>query len=260
MLRVFVDTSIVRFSETERQHWIVENQSVQWGPTTVASPVHQPVSEFPLEKLNHEQSQKAYRDALLIPKIDDLAKDGLISLCWHKETQWEYLRKRTVGSAKPSIIDRIGNANCQIYYGRLITSPFKNEDEQLSFLQRLNHSEFEKWKKIVGGAKLGAPGERSQLMDAWNLWSADHNHCDYFLTMDYKLIKSVASRKHSSTLRLVSPSIFLAEFQTLRVAAEAERAAWQKIRKPPDESQTGETGYFARFKSIVGFSKPQNIA
>ncbi|WP_233256710.1 hypothetical protein [Opitutus sp. ER46] len=49
--------------------------------------------------------------------------------------------------------------------------------------------------------------------------------------MDSKLIRSVASRKRKTSLRLVTPSQFLAEFESLRPAAELERSAWLKLRE-----------------------------
>jgi hypothetical protein len=118
-----------------------------------------------------------------------------------------------------------------MYYGRKIVSPFDNEDQQLLFLKNLKHPGFEKWKKLVE-AKAETKNERNQLMDAWHLWSADYDHCDYFLTMDYKLIRSVASRTNDSPLRLTAPKQFLDEFEILRPAAVAELLAWKQIKGP----------------------------
>ena len=55
----------------------------------------------------------------------------------------------------------------------------------------------------------GAKRERNQLMDAWNLWTAEHNGCDYLLTTDYRLIRSINSRKVDTALKIVTPTEFL---------------------------------------------------
>lgn len=146
------------------------------------------------------------------------------------ETMLEYQRNRPFpGPPVPEFIERVQLANCPIYYGRMIVSPFEKSDEQLKFLRDLKHRDYDEWKKIVG-VVADSNNERNQLMDAWHLWSADHNHCEYFLKMDSKLIRSVASRRRKSQLRLVTPSQFLAEFEQLRPAAQLERDAWQKLR------------------------------
>jgi hypothetical protein len=230
MLRVFVDTSIVRYADQERTHLVKQPETFRWGGTLVTAPIVRQVTEHPLEKLNTPQHQHTYEDAKLIPVIDDLAKHGLITLLWHMETMLEYQRNRPFpGPPVPDFIERIQLANCPIYYARMIVSPFEKTDEQLKFLRALKHLGFDEWKRIVG-VVADSNNERNQLMDAWHLWSADHNHCEYFLTMDSKLIRSVASRRRKSQLRLVTPSQFLAEFAQLRPAAELERDAWRTLR------------------------------
>jgi hypothetical protein len=232
MLRIFVDTSIARFADRKREVWLKQKETIRWGKGLQEVEIARPHTFYPLEKLNNEQDAHTYADALLIEKVEDLARAKLITLCWHFETHWEFIRNKTLGIPAPAILDLIEKANCPIYYGRPLTSPFHdNTDEQLEFLRRLKLSEYEKWKKLVGGAEPNTKRERNQLMDAWHLWSADHNHCEYFLTMDYTLIRSVGSRKNDSKLRVVAPTQFLDEFKHLQPAAEVELAAWKKINE-----------------------------
>jgi len=230
MIRIFVDTSIVRFADRERELWLKQKSTVRWGPTTQKIEIIVPHTERPLEKLNTGEHAQAYADARLIERVEELAKAKLIVLCWHLETHLEYIRHRPLGISAPPILDLIEPAHCPIYYGRMLVSPFDHEDKQLEFLRGLQHPEFEKWKALVG-ARPGTKRERNQLMDAWHLWSGDHNHCDYFLTMDYRLIESVRARKCTSPMRIVAPTQFLEEFGLLRPAAEAALAAWRQIRK-----------------------------
>ncbi len=232
MIRVFVDTSIARYADRSREVWRKEKQTVRWGPSLQEIEIVRPHTERPLEKLQTEEHAQTYADALLIEQVEALAQAKLIRLCWHFETHWEFVRNKAIGIPAPPILELIEKANCPIYYSRMIVSPFDNEDKQLEFLRRLNHPDFETWKKLVG-AQPGTKRERNQLMDAWHLWSADHNHCEYFLTMDYRLISSIHSRKHERPLRVVAPAQFLEEFKFLRPAAEAELQAWNKISPGP---------------------------
>ena len=66
-------------------------------------------------------------------------------------------------------------------------------------------------------------------MDAWNLWTAEHNHFEYFLTMDYKLIKSIASRNIKHELRICAPNQLVNELKILLPALKKEKRAWAKI-------------------------------
>jgi predicted nucleic acid-binding protein len=54
----------------------------------------------------------------------------------------------------------------------------------------------------------------NQLLDAFHLWSAEAAGCDYFLTLDFKLIKMMNQAPSSTPVRIVRPSELLIDFRT----------------------------------------------
>jgi predicted nucleic acid-binding protein len=53
-----------------------------------------------------------------------------------------------------------------------------------------------------GSGKLN----RNQLLDAFHIWCAEFNKCDYFLTLDFKLLNVVRKQKRHSLVEIIKPS------------------------------------------------------
>lgn len=95
-----------------------------------------------------------------------------------------------------------------IAYGRVVTSYSRTARSlQEEFLNSITEPEFRNLC-VATGAYQGKnkPLNRNQALDAFHLWCALYHNMDYFLTMDYKLIKVVSrSSRLNGRLRLVSP-------------------------------------------------------
>ncbi len=54
--------------------------------------------------------------------------------------------------------------------------------EQYNFLRSLDHGRFLELRRICG-AEQGQKVNRNQLLDAFHLWCAEFNRCEYFLSL-----------------------------------------------------------------------------
>jgi len=222
MLRVFLDTTVVRNSQQKRVVWDEEPQLINWGGREFEVPVFTPHELTPNEKFKNQGNLKAYRDAKRIQYIEKIARLKLIKLLWHFELHWEFISRRKMSKGTPSICQYIEAANSPLLYGRTVASAFSNEDHQFEFLKKLTHPRYDEWKaaaNVISGSKR----EKNQLLDAFHLWTAEHNWCDYFVTMDYKLIETVAQSSIKSSLVLVCPTEFILGVIPVLPAAVCER-------------------------------------
>ncbi len=95
----------------------------------------------------------------------------------------------------------------------MIAGGFDDPKElQFEFLSGLHHERFMELQKLTGAHQGQRKANRNQLLDAFHIWCAEHSDCDYFLTMDLKLIRMVSNnRKRNLRLKLVGPSELLWE-------------------------------------------------
>ena len=85
------------------------------------------------------------------------------------------------------------------------------ELEQFRFLGSLRHPRFLALQKMTGAYQGPGKLNRNQLLDAFHLWCAEHNHCSFFLTLDFKLLKVLRKGKNQPRVKAVKPSELLAE-------------------------------------------------
>ena len=96
-----------------------------------------------------------------------------------------------------------------IRYGRVLfggTEDFR--EAQFRFIESLGDSRFLELRRACG-AQQGKKVNRNQLLDAFHLWCAEHNACEYFLSLDFKLARVVDAGKIKPTCRIVRPSELL---------------------------------------------------
>jgi hypothetical protein len=68
---------------------------------------------------------------------------------------------------------------------------------------------------MTGAYQGGGKWNRNQLLDAFHLWCAEYNKSDYFLTLDFKLIRILGqNRKTRLPVRAVRPSELLAALES----------------------------------------------
>jgi hypothetical protein len=227
MLRAFLDTNVVRNSQHTRTVWYEETQSITWGDREFEVPLLTSRETKPIEKFRGQDGNRiAYRDAKNIRYIEILAKLRLIKLFWDFELHWEFISGRKMNKGTPSIVKYLEKGHSPIFYGRTVVSAFSSEDHQFEFLKSLKHPRYDEWKKAAN-VVADTRKEKNQLLDAFSLWTAEHNWCDYFVTMDYDLIDSVAKSSIQTDLRLLRPTqLILGALPTIPVAVCEKAATW----------------------------------
>ncbi len=230
MLRAFLDTTVVRNSQQVRTEWYENPKSVTWGDREFTVPLIESRERIPSEKFKRDGNLKAFRDAKRIRYIEKLASLGLIRLVCDFELHWEFISRRKMNKGIPSIVKYLEKVHSPIVYGRTVVSAFSREDHQFEFLKNLKHPRYDEWKKaanVVASSKK----EKNQLLDAFSLWTAEHNWCDYFVTMDYKLIEFVKASSIKTNLNLVRPTQLVIGALPMIPAAVCERAGNWLSRK-----------------------------
>ncbi len=96
------------------------------------------------------------------------------------------------------------------YSGVLIGMGMDARQMQYDFLSSLNDRRFLKLQKMTGAFQGERRANRNQLLDAFHLWCAEHNECEYFLTLDFSLIRVLRKNRRSQPLvQVVRPSELL---------------------------------------------------
>jgi hypothetical protein len=96
------------------------------------------------------------------------------------------------------------------YYRVLIGMGIDSKEMQIKFLSGIKNKRFIELQKMTGAYQGKHEINRSQLLDAFHIWCAEHNKCDFFLTLDFKLLKVI--RKNMKTepiVHVVRPSELL---------------------------------------------------
>lgn len=227
MLRGFLDNCVIRNSQAVRREWGEVLETINWGGQEFTLPIQRSHDRFPTEKFR-ATNPEAFRDAQSIGGIERLARWRLVRLFWHFELRWEFLARRKIDQGAVTITEQLEEAHCPLFYGRIVAEAFSKTDHQLEFLRGLRHPRFDEWKE-ASGVIAGSRRERNQLLDAFHLWTAEHNWCDYFVTMDYALIQTVARSHLKTAMRLAPPRAFLRAARLHVPAALFERCAWRIV-------------------------------
>jgi hypothetical protein len=98
-----------------------------------------------------------------------------------------------------------------IRYSRVLYGgPGGFEDAEFKFIESLADDRLLELRRACG-AEQGKTVNRNQLLDAFHLWCAEHNGCEYFLSLDFKLGRVTAASKAKLSCRIVRPSELLAK-------------------------------------------------
>jgi len=82
---------------------------------------------------------------------------------------------------------------------------------QFRFLSSLKNKKFIELQKLTGADQGTGKLNRNQLLDAFHLWCAEYNGCDYFLTFDFKLMRVVGKQKGRFLGEVVKPSELISQ-------------------------------------------------
>jgi hypothetical protein len=160
-------------------------------------------------------------EAELLPNVAALAKSGLVIFAISIETQIELSEIPDLDSetgyfygAPREIVEP------PVKYSRILYGGIEHPVEaQLRFLSSLKDRRFLELQRITGAYQGQGKINRNQLLDAFHLWCAEHNRCDFLLSLDFKLARMIERAKSKPLVRVVRPSQLL---QAVQAGAAAE--------------------------------------
>jgi len=207
--KVFIDTNILKFSATELPRLAPRKQSLNWGGNNIEVTVHDSVEINRNDLIKNNDALKAETE--LLRPLAEIGKQGALNYVMNVETELE-------SWGIPNMDSRGGR-----FYGapiQIVEAPFKYErtvassasgsdNLQFDFLRSLAHPRFTELQKMTGAYQGERGPNKNQLIDAFHLWCAEHNKCDFFLTLDLKLIKVLSLLPSKTTVQVVPPSKLL---------------------------------------------------
>jgi hypothetical protein len=206
----YIDTSVLKFSVTALLRLFPRTQTIDWGDAGISEfKYYEPLFVNPNDKIRNAALR---REVDLLPAVADLVKVGRLVAVTDMETRFESWGLPKMDSwtgvfyAAP-----IGDAPPPVNCNRLLFCAGRDAVElQRQFLRKIKHSRFLRLQRITGGYQGKDRYCWRQMLDAFALWCAEHNCCDYFLTLDLRLIKQVQRcRDALARPALVRPSDLL---------------------------------------------------
>jgi len=210
--KIYVDTNILKFSATELPRLKPRSQKINWGGVEHEVIVHDFVDTNPNNNINNPELK---READILPELAKLGKNGLVKYVIQMEAKLESWGIPNMDSKSGRFYGApLEQIDAPVIYSRVIAGGLSHpKDMQYEFLSSLKHKRFIELQKITGAYQGKKKANRNQLLDAFYIWCAEHSGCDYFLTMDFKLIRVVLNNTHSNlSVKLVRPSELLSEF------------------------------------------------
>jgi hypothetical protein len=213
MIKVFIDTNVIKFSATKHLEIIPVNKPTRnWYGKITGYQVATVGYVNPNDNLRY--GSEIRKEADLLPRIATLAKNECIELYEDIEMMAESMGLPRMGSASGRLYGApIKRANPALIYSRTIIGPsyMGSPDElALNFFKQISDRRFKDIQKVTGAYQGPNKYNLNQLIDAFLIWSAEHNKCNYFLTLDFKLIKMIENdKKKIVCIKLVRPSELL---------------------------------------------------
>jgi len=208
MLNVFLDTNVLKFSIEKITRLVPRNQTLTLNGKDIVTKVYR-ITDIPVHEKVRNQKE-LYNEIKLLATVAELAKQQKINICTHFETIVELLGLPNTWGRKKGYFDgiEIKKIKAPIEYSRIlgrIDMPAK--ETQIEFLKGIEDGRF-KELQIATGAYQGEKGINiKQMLDAFHIWCAEHNKCDYFLTLDFSLIKHMKIQKRCKPdVELIIPS------------------------------------------------------
>ena len=206
--RVYLDTSVLKFSATQLPRLRPRNQKINWGGRVHEIAVHDSVCINPNSSIKNPDLKA---EAELLPKVAEAGKRGRVMCVIQTETLIESWGLPKMDSTTGRFYGApYQTVEAPITYSRVVFGgPSDFRVLQFDFLAKLKSQRFVELQRVTGAYQGDRGLNRNQLLDAFHLWCAEHNRCDYFLTLDFKLIRMLRSRQSSVRVRVVRPSELL---------------------------------------------------
>jgi len=213
--KVYLDTNVLKFSATQLPRLKPKKQIINWGGIEQNVTVHDFVEINPNENITNPELKT---EAALLPNLAELGKNGTVRFLIQVETLLESWGIPNMDSKSGKFYGTpIEHVEAPVQYGRIMFCGNQDSKEmQFDFLSRLNNMRFKELQKIVGAYQGPGKLNRNQLLDAFHVWCAEHHECDYFLTLDFKLIRIVANGGAERVqVNLVRPSELIMQLKNV---------------------------------------------
>lgn len=206
--KVYIDTTVLKFSATRLRRFRPREQTVKWGDLTIEAIVHDIVYVNPNDAIDNPELKA---EAELLPTLAEAGKRGVVKYVIQMETMLESWGIRDMDSETGKLYGApIESVEAPIKYGRVVFGPpYNAKDMQIDFLSGIKHERFIRLQKMTGAYQGPENLNRNQLLDAFHIWCAEHNKCDYFLTLDFKLVKECRRPNRHLLVEVVKPSELL---------------------------------------------------
>lgn len=147
----------------------------------------------------------------MLPRLAELGKLGVVDYVISNETLWESWGLPNMDSKSGQFYGSpIKKVQAPLEYGRtLFGGAVTARERQYAFLCSVKHKRFLEIQKMTGAYQGRQPLNHNQLLDAFHLWCAEHNDCEFFLTLDFKAIKVLKLSPRKSSVQAVRPTELL---------------------------------------------------
>ena len=212
--KVYIDTNVFKFAATQLPRFVPRQQFLNWGGQVHEVIVHDLVALNPNENIKNPELKA---EAELLPRLANLGKTNQVEYVIQAEVLFESCGLPNMDSSTGKFYGAPYKVvDAPITYGRVMFGGLDDPGEmQFEFLKNIRVERFLELQRITGAYQGEGRLNRNQILDAFHLWCAEHNKCDYFLTLDFKLIRVLGhNRKEQSPVRVVRPSELLAVLES----------------------------------------------
>ncbi|OGQ52593.1 MAG: hypothetical protein A3J24_02885 [Deltaproteobacteria bacterium RIFCSPLOWO2_02_FULL_53_8] len=206
--KAFLDTTVLKFSATELPRLQPRITSINWGGKNIDVTNHDFVDINPNDCITNTELKA---EAELLPRLAEIGKLGAIEYVINIETEQESWGLPNMDSKTGLFYGApIKTVKAPLEYSRVVAGgETKARERQYDFLCSIKHKRFLELQKMTGAYQGKQPLNHNQLLDAFHLWCAEHNDCEFFLTLDFTVIKVLGLSPKKSTVQAARPSQLL---------------------------------------------------
>jgi len=203
--KVYIDTTVLKFSATQLPRLRPRKQTINWGGRFHEVTVHDFVRVNPNDFIDNAELKA---EAELLPTLAEAGKRGKVKYVIQMETLFESWGIPKMDSETGKFYGApYEDVEAPIKYSRVLLGFNRDAREmQFSFLSSIRNARFIELQKMTGAYQGPGKLNRNQLLDAFHIWCAEHNKCDYFLTLDFKLLNVLRKQNPHPLVELVKPS------------------------------------------------------
>ena len=225
--KVYLDANVFKFSATQLPRLRSREVTINWGGREQSVTLHDSVTVNPNEGIENPELKG---EAELLPQVAALGGTGRVVFVTSFETKLEVWGLPDLDTQTGYFYGaHIEIVDAPVQYSRIVFGAGdKTEDNQgkkrnkgkrtndddykqtqLNFLRSLTYPRFLELQRITGAYQGESAVNRNQLLDAFHLWCAEHNGCDFFLSLDFKLANIIRKATSKPLVPVVRPSELL---------------------------------------------------